>query len=213
MTRRYQRIEMLLAGEGGQRGRPGLPGIEPHKQPRQHQPQAGVGDHRPGQLGIDLVHQAGKARNFWPAQFIHTLRARGDADLLPGARVSIAVRPEAIELRPGEIFDFTVNPGADRENAEEIRSVDVNYQDLVNDIKVGDTVVFSVGAVAKGSTITAVSSNPSVFEVTSKGTNDGTVALNAGGKAIAAGTAKVTLTTSGSGAETSNGTYTLVITK
>lgn len=80
-------------------------------------------------------------------------------------------------------------------------------------IKVGDTVVFSVGAVAKGSTITAVSSNPSVFEVTSKGTNDGTVALNAGGKAIAAGTAKVTLTTSGSGAETSNGTYTLVITK
>ena len=80
-------------------------------------------------------------------------------------------------------------------------------------IKVGDTVVFSVGAVAKGSTITAVSSNPSVFEVASKGTNDGTVALNAGGKAIAAGTAKVTLTTSGSGAETSNGTYTLVITK
>lgn len=80
-------------------------------------------------------------------------------------------------------------------------------------IKVGDTVVFSVGAVAKGSTITALSSNPSVFEVTSKGTNDGTVALNAGGKAIAAGTAKVTLTTSGSGAETSNGTYTLVITK
>jgi len=80
-------------------------------------------------------------------------------------------------------------------------------------IKVGDTVVFSVGAVAKGSTITAVSSSPSVFEVTSKGTNDGTVALNAGGKALAAGTAKVTLTTSGSGTETSNGTYTLVITK
>ena len=80
-------------------------------------------------------------------------------------------------------------------------------------IKVGDTVVFSVGAVAKGSTITAVSSNPSVFEVTSKGTNDGTVALNAGGKALTAGTAKVTLTTSGGGTETSNGTYTLVITK
>lgn len=80
-------------------------------------------------------------------------------------------------------------------------------------IKVGDTVVFSVGAVAKGSTITAVSSSPSVFEVTSKGTNDGTVALNAGGKAIAPGTAKVSLTTSGSGAETSNGTFTLVITK
>ncbi len=35
-----------------------------------------------------------------------------------------------IELRPGETFDFTVKPGAPRENSEEIRSVDVNYQDL-----------------------------------------------------------------------------------
>jgi pyruvate kinase len=29
--------------------------------------------------------------------------------------------------------------------AEEIRSVDVNYQDLVNDIKVGDTVLVDNG--------------------------------------------------------------------
>ncbi len=52
-----------------------------------------------------------------------------------------------IELRPGEIFDFTVKPGAERENAEEIRSVDVNYQDLVNDIKVGDTVLVDNGLI------------------------------------------------------------------
>ncbi|HRJ47503.1 MAG TPA: pyruvate kinase, partial [Opitutaceae bacterium] len=52
-----------------------------------------------------------------------------------------------IELQPGEIFDFTVKPGADRENAEEIRSVDVNYQDLVNDIKVGDTVLVDNGLI------------------------------------------------------------------
>ena len=52
-----------------------------------------------------------------------------------------------IELRPGEIFDFTVKPGAERERAEEIRSVDVNYQDLVNDIQVGDTVLVDNGLI------------------------------------------------------------------
>src|SRR5688572_12955233 len=50
-----------------------------------------------------------------------------------------------IELRPGEIFDFTVRPGTARDQAEEIRSVDVNYQNLVNDIKVGDTVLVDNG--------------------------------------------------------------------
>src|SRR4051812_7816533 len=53
-----------------------------------------------------------------------------------------------IELKAGEIFDFTVRPGMSPERgggAEEIRSVDVNYQDLVNDIKVGDTVLVDNG--------------------------------------------------------------------
>jgi pyruvate kinase len=50
-----------------------------------------------------------------------------------------------IELRPGEIFDFTVRPDAER--SEEIRSVDVNYQNLVNDIKVGDTVLVDNGLI------------------------------------------------------------------
>jgi pyruvate kinase len=52
-----------------------------------------------------------------------------------------------IELRPGEIFDFTVKPGAERDNSEEIRSVDVNYQNLVNDIKVGDIVLVDNGLI------------------------------------------------------------------
>ncbi len=38
---------------------------------------------------------------------IGLVRARGDADLRPGARVSIAVRPEAIELRPEAPDDQT----------------------------------------------------------------------------------------------------------
>jgi len=52
-----------------------------------------------------------------------------------------------IELKAGEIFDFTVKPGGDAEGAgaEEIRSVDVNYKDLVRDIKVGDEVLVDNG--------------------------------------------------------------------
>ena len=53
-----------------------------------------------------------------------------------------------IELKAGEIFDFTVKPGASSpaiEGGEEIRSVDVNYPNLVNDIKVGDSVLVDNG--------------------------------------------------------------------
>ncbi len=52
-----------------------------------------------------------------------------------------------LELRAGEIFDFTIKPGAERANSEEIRSVDVNYQNLVNDIKVGDIVLVDNGLI------------------------------------------------------------------
>jgi len=48
-----------------------------------------------------------------------------------------------IELKAGEIFDFTVKPGGASE--VEVKSVDVNYKDLVNDIKVGDTVLVDNG--------------------------------------------------------------------
>src|ERR1019366_5787782 len=52
-----------------------------------------------------------------------------------------------IELKPGEIFDFTVTPSVAGVHTEEIRSVDVNYRDLVNDIKVGDTVLVDNGLI------------------------------------------------------------------
>jgi hypothetical protein len=80
-------------------------------------------------------------------------------------------------------------------------------------IKVGDSVVFNVGTINQGTTITAISANPAVFEVTSKGTNDGTVSYNPGGKALAAGTVKVSLGATGNGMENFLGTFTLVITK
>src|SRR5471032_175267 len=50
-----------------------------------------------------------------------------------------------LELKAGEIFDFTVKPGTEREGGEEIRSVDVNYQNLVNDISVGSIVLVDNG--------------------------------------------------------------------
>jgi pyruvate kinase len=48
-----------------------------------------------------------------------------------------------IELKVGETFDFTVRPG-DREGVE-IRSVNVNYKDIVNDINIGDIVLVDSG--------------------------------------------------------------------
>ncbi len=55
---------------------------------------------------------------------------------------------QPIRLEPGQTFDFTVRPGGVAlESSEEVRSVDVNYRDLVNDIKVGDTVLVDNGLI------------------------------------------------------------------
>jgi pyruvate kinase len=66
---------------------------------------------------------------------------------IKGPEIRTGILDNPIELKPGEIFDLTVKPGSDREQAEEIRSVDVNYQDLVNDINVGDTVLVDNGLI------------------------------------------------------------------
>lgn len=54
-----------------------------------------------------------------------------------------------ILLKEGEIFDFTVRPGGGSGfgGDEEVRSVDVNYRDLINDIQVGDTVLVDNGVI------------------------------------------------------------------
>ncbi len=48
-----------------------------------------------------------------------------------------------LDLKPGDVFVFTVR-GA---KSEETFSVDVNYDDLVNDIQVGDTVLVDNGVI------------------------------------------------------------------
>ena len=79
-------------------------------------------------------------------------------------------------------------------------------------IHVGDSVVFNMGTLpVGGNMIIATNSNPSAFKVTGEGSNNGTVAMNAGGTALAVGTATVSL---GSTKPMENfaGTYVLVIT-
>ncbi|MCF3649320.1 pyruvate kinase [Synoicihabitans lomoniglobus] len=50
-----------------------------------------------------------------------------------------------IELMAGETFDFTVRPGGPGDSPEEVRSVGVNYENLVNDIAIGDIVLVDNG--------------------------------------------------------------------
>ena len=105
--------------------------------------------------GVDVVRlNMAHAKHDWTRMIIRRIRA---AAIKVGRDVAIMMDikgPEIrtgdlavpIELRPGEIFDFTVKPGTEREGVE-VRSVDVNYRDLVNDIKVGDTVLVDSGLI------------------------------------------------------------------
>jgi len=106
--------------------------------------------------GADIVRlNMAHAKHDWTRTVIRRIRAvsaRLDREVavmmdIKGPEIRTGDLEAPIELQPGEIFDFTVKPGADRENAEEVRSVDVNYQDLVNDIKVGDTVLVDNGLI------------------------------------------------------------------
>lgn len=106
--------------------------------------------------GVDIIRlNMAHARHDWTRTVIRrirTLSERAGREVailmdIKGPEIRTGDLAAPIELRPGEIFDFTVKPGVGRENAEEIRSVDVNYQDLVNDIQVGDTVLVDNGLI------------------------------------------------------------------
>ena len=82
-------------------------------------------------------------------------------------------------------------------------------------ITVGRTVVFNLGPIPTGGTVTLTTSNAMVFKVTGQGTNavGASASFNAGGEAVGAGTAEVKATLKAPGGESSLGTYTLVVTK
>ena len=55
--------------------------------------------------------------------------------------------PETFELEQGETFDFTYGEGIGGIGEDGVRRVDVNYPELANDIKVGDTVLVDSGLI------------------------------------------------------------------
>ena len=105
-----------------------------------------------GVVRLNMAH----AKHDWTRLVIRRIRAvsaRIGRDVaimmdIKGPEIRTGDLTVPIELKAGEIFDFTVKPGASSpaiEGGEEIRSVDVNYPNLVNDIKVGDTVLVDNG--------------------------------------------------------------------
>jgi pyruvate kinase len=106
--------------------------------------------------GADVVRlNMAHANHDWTRMIIQRIRsvsARVGREVailmdIKGPEIRTGDLEAPIELRAGEIFDFTVRPGTERGPGEEIRSVDVNYQDLVNDIQVGDTVLVDNGLI------------------------------------------------------------------
>jgi pyruvate kinase len=106
--------------------------------------------------GADIVRlNMAHAKHDWTRQVIRRIREiskRVDREVaimmdIKGPEIRTGDLSVPLELKAGEIFDFTVKPEetAGRGGGEEVRSVDVNYKDLVNDIKVGDTVLVDNG--------------------------------------------------------------------
>jgi pyruvate kinase len=107
--------------------------------------------------GADIVRlNMAHAKHDWTRTVIRRIRAvsaRVGRDVavmmdIKGPEIRTGDLEAPIELKAGEIFDFTVRPGLDERatgGAEEVRSVGVNYQDLAKDIAVGDTVLVDNG--------------------------------------------------------------------
>lgn len=100
---------------------------------------------------LNMAH----AKHDWCRAVIRRIRA---VSAKVGREIAIMMDIKGPEIRTGDVdhpiileagqtFDFTVRPGGEGDGAEEVRSVDVNYRDLVNDIKVGDTVLVDNGLI------------------------------------------------------------------
>lgn len=87
----------------------------------------------------------------------------------------------------------------------------LNADDTSTTVKAGTTVTFDLGDPGEGRFV-AESSDPSVFKVEGEGKTEGTYTANAGGVAVASGTAEVTVqffgSTNGVGSPT---TFTITV--
>ena len=96
---------------------------------------------------INMSH----APHDWVRKIVRTVREaaaarRAHVGLLmdtQGPAIRTGDLPAALNLKPGEKFTFTVRG----EKSEELHSVDVNYDNLVNDINVADVVLIDNGAI------------------------------------------------------------------
>jgi pyruvate kinase len=91
------------------------------------------------------------APHVWVRRVVKELRAAAAARGVPigilmdtqGPAIRTGDLPAALDLQPGEKFILTVRG----EKSEELHSVDVNYENFVNDISVGDVVLVDNGEI------------------------------------------------------------------
>ena len=101
--------------------------------------------------GVDIFRlNMSHAPHEWVRRVVRDIRAAGEACQrqvgimldTQGPAIRTGELPVPLELRPGEKFTLTVRG----ERSEEERSVDVNYENFINDISVGDVVLLDNGA-------------------------------------------------------------------
>jgi pyruvate kinase len=91
------------------------------------------------------------ATHDWVRRVVRDIRAAATARKVSvgimidtqGPAIRTGDLPAALDLKPGEKFTLTVRG----EQSEELHSVDVNYENFVNDISVGDIVLLDNGAI------------------------------------------------------------------
>lgn len=101
--------------------------------------------------GVDIFRlNMSHATHDWTRRVVRDIRAASDdrkrtVGILmdtQGPAIRTGDLPVALHLKPGERFTFTVRG----EKSEETHSVDVNYNEFVDDIHVGDVVLVDNGA-------------------------------------------------------------------
>src|SRR5579862_3524091 len=104
------------------------------------------------QRGVDVFRlNMSHAPHDWVRRVVRDIRLAGSACQrfagimldTQGPAIRTGELPVPLELRPGQKFTLTVRG----ERSEEERSVDVNYENFVNDINVDDVVLLDNGAI------------------------------------------------------------------
>jgi pyruvate kinase len=107
------------------------------------------------QAGADVVRlNMAHAKHEWVRTVVRRIRAvsaRLNKEVaimmdIKGPEIRTGDVAAPLELVAGEIFDFIALPHADRPERE-VRSVSVNYADIVKDVAVGDTVLVDSGLI------------------------------------------------------------------